>query len=73
MAQPRITIETVQHGYELVDCSTCGVLGVYHTLRFARVARDEHVCGHPASTIGKVQRTIIVGPTPGGMSEPGRE
>jgi hypothetical protein len=66
MREKRPSIETVQHGYKLVDCPTCGVIGVWQTGRLARMARDTHHCGEPTTTPGKVGPLFIVGPRPTG-------
>lgn len=42
-----VTIETVNDGMRLVDCSVCGTLGVWRVLLVAREVKRTHVCGQP--------------------------
>jgi hypothetical protein len=57
----RILIETVQHGYRLVDCDECGVLGVWPSTWHARQVKDRHRCGEPDGVPGAIGPQVIIG------------
>jgi hypothetical protein len=70
----KITLETVQGGYVLVDCDECGTIGVWPTRGAAKVAKDIHDCAawqetHRTDVPGKVATQVLIGPRPCGQGE----